>query len=251
MKLVRIQTSAGPRYAYARADGDFDLLGAAPWLGGERTGETFQAPGVLLTPVDPSKIVCVGRNYGAHARELGNQVPDEPLLFLKPPTALCGPDTAIELPEMSARVEHEAELGVVIGKRLKHASIDEVREAIFGLTCVNDVTARDLQRKEVQFTRAKGFDTFCPVGPHVESERLDLTNLSVSARVNGAQRQHGNTRDMVFPVLELVSFISRVMTLLPGDLVSTGTPEGVGPLARGDVVEIEVAGVGVLRNTVR
>jgi 2-keto-4-pentenoate hydratase/2-oxohepta-3-ene-1,7-dioic acid hydratase in catechol pathway len=201
-------------------------------------------------PVEPSKIVCVGRNYGAHARELGNQVPDEPLLFLKPTSALCAPEQPIELPTMSSRVEHEAELGVVIGKRLKNATLEEVAAAVAGITCVNDVTARDIQRKEVQFTRAKSFDSFCPVGPHVETTIPDLTSIQVSARVNGASRQQGNTRDMVFSVLDLIRFISQVMTLLPGDLISTGTPEGVGPLVRGDSVEIEVAGVGVLRNPV-
>ena len=251
MKVVRIETSRGPSYASLGTDDQLALLSDAPWNGGSPTGETLARPKLLLAPVAPSKIVCVGRNYGAHARELGNQVPDEPLLFLKPTSALCGPDAAIELPSMSARVEHEAELGIVIGKRLKQATPAEVSTALAGITCVNDVTARDIQRKEVQFTRAKGFDTFCPVGPHVDTEIPDLTNLTVSARVNGASRQHGNTRDMVFPVLELISFISRVMTLLPGDLISTGTPEGVGPLLSGDQVEIEIGGLGVLRNVVR
>jgi len=251
MKLVRAATPSGPRYAFLQADGQLAFLSCAPWSGGALTGELAPAPAALLTPVEPSKIVCVGRNYGAHARELGNQVPDEPLLFLKPGSALCGPDAAIALPAMSQRVEHEAELGVVIGRALKHATPAEVRAAIFGITCVNDVTARDIQRKEVQFTRAKGFDTFCPVGPHVETEFGDLADIRVIARVNGVERQRGHTRDMVFPVLELISFISRVMTLLPGDLVSTGTPEGVGPLVHGDTVEVEISGVGMLRNAVR
>ncbi len=251
MRVVRIQTEAGPRYAIQQQDDSLALLAAAPWLGFTPTGETVARPQTRLAPVEPSKIVCVGRNYGAHARELGNQIPDEPLLFLKPPSALCGPEATIEVPAMSRRVEHEAELGVVIGERLKHASLDEASAAIFGITCVNDVTARDLQRKEVQFTRAKGFDTFCPVGPHVETELPDLGNLRVSARVNGILRQQGNTRDMTFPVLELIRFISEVMTLLPGDLICTGTPEGVGPLVAGDRVEVEVEGVGVLQNGVR
>jgi 2-keto-4-pentenoate hydratase/2-oxohepta-3-ene-1,7-dioic acid hydratase in catechol pathway len=251
MKVVRIETPAGPRYAYLLSDGQLELLSAAPWNAGIRTGEPFASSAATLVPVEPSKIVCVGRNYGAHARELGNQVPDEPLLFLKPTSALVGPGAPIELPSMSQRVEHEAELGIVIGKHLKRATAEEVRGAIAGITCVNDVTARDIQRKEVQFTRAKSFDSFCPVGPHVETELPDLTDIAVSARVNGELRQHGNTKDMVFPVLELIAFISQVMTLLPGDLISTGTPEGVGPLTLGDTVEIEVGGVGVLRNVVR
>jgi 2-keto-4-pentenoate hydratase/2-oxohepta-3-ene-1,7-dioic acid hydratase in catechol pathway len=250
MKVVRIQTPAGPRFAQLRDDAQLALWSAAPWLGGSPTGEVLAASEPLLVPVEPSKIVCVGRNYGAHARELGNQVPDEPLLFLKPTSALCAPEQPIELPAMSSRVEHEAELGVVIGKRLKNATGEEVAAAIAGITCVNDVTARDIQRKEVQFTRAKSFDSFCPVGPHVETAVPDLTSIQVSARVNGSSRQRGNTRDMVFPVLDLIRYISQVMTLLPGDLISTGTPEGVGPLVRGDRVEIEIEGVGVLRNPV-
>jgi 2-keto-4-pentenoate hydratase/2-oxohepta-3-ene-1,7-dioic acid hydratase in catechol pathway len=204
----------------------------------------------LLVPVVPSKIVCVGRNYAAHAKELGNQVPEEPLIFLKPPSSLVAPGGAIEVPASSQRVEHEAEIGVVIGRRLKGASIEEARAGIFGVTCVNDVTARDIQRKEVQFTRAKGFDTFCPVGPWIETE-LDLDALTVTGRVNGQQRQHGHVQQMIFGIPQLLSFISRVMTLEPGDLISTGTPEGVGPLLHGDQVEIEVSGVGVLRNEVR
>lgn len=204
----------------------------------------------LLAPCAPSKVVAVGRNYRAHAAELGNAVPAEPLLFLKPPSAIIGPGAAIELPVQSTRVEHEAELGIVIGRRLRDARPEEALAAVFGVTCVNDVTARDLQRADVQFTRAKGFDTFCPVGPALV-ERSDLGDLAVVARVNGVVRQSGRTRDMIFPVATLLAFISSVMTLEPGDLVSTGTPEGVGPLAAGDVVEVEVEGVGILSNPVR
>lgn len=199
-----------------------------------------------------SKVVAVGRNYQAHAAELGNTVPAQPLLFLKPPSAIVGPGDAIELPAQSTRVEHEAELGVVIGRRLRDAGPEEAMACILGITCVNDVTARDLQRSDVQFTRAKGFDTFCPVGPIVVPlDGLDVNDLAVVARVNGVVRQSGRTRDMIFPVATLLSFISRIMTLEPGDLVSTGTPEGVGPLVAGDVVEVEVQGVGVLSNPVR
>ncbi len=200
----------------------------------------------------PGKIVCVGRNYAAHAKELGNAVPERPLLFLKPPSAVIGPDEAIVLPTASQRVEHEGEVGVIIGARLHRADDATARRAIRGLVCVNDVTARDLQSVDGQWTRAKGFDTFCPVGPRVVEPPRDasLDELEVICRVNGEERQHGFTRDMVFPITKLVSYISGIMTLEPGDLIATGTPEGVGPLVAGDVVEVEIPGVGVLHNSV-
>ncbi len=198
----------------------------------------------------PSKIVCVGRNYVEHARELGNEVPKAPLLFLKAPSALIGPEEPIVLPPQSAQVEHEAEIGVVIGRRLSRASPEEAEKGIEGFVCLNDVTARDLQRTDGQWTRAKGFDTFCPVGPHV-ARGLNWKELTVVGRVNGQERQRGKAADMVFPIPALLSYISGIMTLLPGDLVATGTPAGVGPLVPGDIVEVEVSGVGVLRNPVR
>jgi 2-keto-4-pentenoate hydratase/2-oxohepta-3-ene-1,7-dioic acid hydratase in catechol pathway len=252
MRVLRIEHQGRTHFATAHDEDDqLSLLGAAPWRGGTPTGETLAMSEVrLLAPVVPSKIACVGRNYAAHAKELGNELPKEPLLFLKPPSAVCASGDEIVLPAMSERVEHEAEIGVVIGTRLKSVTPSEARRGIYAITCVNDVTARDLQKKDVQFTRAKGFDGFCPVGPWLETE-FDLESIAVTGRVNGAVRQHGHTRDMAFPIAELVSFISRVMTLEPGDLISTGTPEGVGPLLSGDVVEIEVSRVGVLRNTVR
>ena len=225
-------------------------LGAEPWGGGLPEGPSFPlAELTLLAPVAPTKVVCVGRNYKAHAKELGNELPKEPLIFMKPSTAVVGPGGAIQLPEVSAEVHHEAELGIVVGRTLTRASEQEARAAIFGFTCVNDVTARDIQKAEKHFTRAKGFDTFCPVGPFIETA-LDPTELSVTCRVNGEVRQRGFTRDMVFDPYVLLSFISRVMTLLPGDLVSTGTPEGVGAIRRGDTVEVEVSGIGVLSNPV-
>ena len=201
----------------------------------------------------PSKIVCVGRNYRAHAAELGNEVPARPLLFLKPPSAVIGDGEPIVLPEASQRVEHEGEIGVVIGSRLGRGDAAAARAAIAGITCVNDVTARDLQHADGQWTRAKGFDTFCPVGPRLleVGPDFDLRGLEVRCRVNGAERQHGRSADLVFGIAELVAYISQVMTLEPGDLVATGTPAGVGPLADGDVVEVEIGGVGVLRNPVR
>jgi 2-keto-4-pentenoate hydratase/2-oxohepta-3-ene-1,7-dioic acid hydratase in catechol pathway len=201
----------------------------------------------------PGKIVCVGRNYAAHAKELGHAVPEQPLLFLKPPSAVIGHGEAIVLPEASLRVEHEAEIGVVVGRALHRASEVEARAAIAGLTCANDVTARDLQKTDGQWTRAKGFDTFCPIGPRllsVDPSTFDFSTLELSCRVNGAVRQHGRAADMVFGVPALLAYISGIMTLEPGDLVLTGTPEGVGPLVAGDVVEVEVSGVGALRNPV-
>lgn len=251
MRILRLIHGEQPYYARWVDEMTARLWTGAPWLGGIETDRLVPLAGKpLLAPVEPSKIVCVGRNYRAHAKELGNEVPSEPLLFLKPPSALVGHDAEIVLPADSARVEHEAELGVVIGAPLRHATATDALAGIFGLTAVNDVTARDLQKKDVQFTRAKGFDTFCPCGPWIVTG-LSPLDLGVSLRVNGTTRQDGRTRDMVFPVAELIAAMSRVMTLLPGDLISTGTPEGVGPLAKGDVVELEVEGVGVLRSRVR
>ena len=204
-------------------------------------------------PLKPGKIVCVGRNSAEHAKELGNVVPDRPLLFLKPPSAVVGPDAAIVLPRESSQVEHEGEIGVVLGRRLQKAREDDALDAVAGLVCVNDVTARDLQKADAQWTRAKGFDTFCPAGPAVVPlDRLPpLHELEVVCRVNGQERQHGHARDMIFGIPFLLAYISGIMTLEPGDLVATGSPSGVGPLAAGDVVEVEIPGVGVLRNAVR
>jgi 2-keto-4-pentenoate hydratase/2-oxohepta-3-ene-1,7-dioic acid hydratase in catechol pathway len=204
-----------------------------------------------VSVVRPGKIIGVGRNYVEHAAELGNAVPQQPLLFLKPPSAVVGDGDAIVLPPESTQVEYEGEIGVVMGRPLRRASEDDARAAIAGITCVNDVTARDLQRSEELWTRAKGFDTFCPVGPRVTVvDPARFAELEVRCRVNGAERQHGRSRDMVFSILKLVAYISQVMTLEPGDLIATGTPSGVGPLQPGDIVEVEIPGVGVLRNPV-
>lgn len=204
----------------------------------------------FLPPVTPSKIVCVGRNYAEHAAELGNEVPKEPLLFLKAPSALIGDGGDIILPAQSDQVEHEGELAIVIGRACKNLSDDDDPLAyIFGYTCLNDVTARDLQRNDVQFTRAKSFDTFCPVGPCVETE-LDTSDLRVVTAVNGIIKQDGRTSQMVFPVPFLVSYISRQMTLEPGDIIATGTPSGVSRMTNGDVCEVEIEGIGTLRNKV-
>src|SRR5271168_1354004 len=226
-------------------------ISAPPWSSWSRGARTFSLTNVrLLAPVQPGKIVCVGRNYAAHAAELGNEVPKEPLIFLKPPSAIVGPAEPIVLPAYSQRVEHEGELALVMGRRCSQLSDSEdPLQYVFGYTCLNDVTARDIQKNEVQFTRAKGFDTFCPVGPYIETE-IDPRNVLVETRVNGALRQSGSTSLMVYPVAFLVRWISRMMTLEPGDVIATGTPAGVGPLEAGDTVEVRVAGIGVLRNPV-
>ena len=197
----------------------------------------------------PGKIVCVGRNYRDHAKELGNEVPREPLLFLKPPSAVIAEGQAIVLPEVSSRVEFEGEIGVVVGRRLRRAEETEARDAVRGIVAVNDVTARDLQKTDGQWTRAKGFDTFCPLGPESELHGA-LDALEVVTRVNGAERQRGRAADMVFAIPALLAYISRIMTLEPGDLVLTGTPSGVGALAPGDEVEIEVVGHSRVTNAV-
>jgi 2-keto-4-pentenoate hydratase/2-oxohepta-3-ene-1,7-dioic acid hydratase in catechol pathway len=200
--------------------------------------------------VRPSKIVCVGRNYVAHAKELGNEVPPVPMLFFKPPSALIGPGEAIVLPSTSRQVEYEAEIGVLIGTRLQGATEDEAERGIGGYVCVNDVTCRDLQKTDGQWGRAKGYDTFCPVGPAVRNG-LDWRSLEVIGRVNGQERQRAPATDMHFKIPFLVAYISGIMTLEPGDLIATGTPGGVGPLHDGDVVEVEIPGVGLLSNPVR
>jgi 2-keto-4-pentenoate hydratase/2-oxohepta-3-ene-1,7-dioic acid hydratase in catechol pathway len=198
----------------------------------------------------PSKIVCIGRNYVEHARELGNEMPERPLLFLKPPSSLIGSGDAIRLPAASKQVEHEAEIAVVIGKRAVDVSADRALNYVAGYAPLNDVTARDLQRADGQWTRGKGFDTFCPVGEMAPAEGVDPQALEVICRVNGEVRQHGRAADMAFPIPRLIEYITAVMTLEPGDLIATGTPAGVGRLVDGDVVEVEVVGIGTLRNPV-
>lgn len=202
-------------------------------------------------PRRPGKIVCVGRNYAAHARELGNPVPERPLLFLKPPSAIVRDGEPIVVPTASQRVEHEAEIAVVVGRTLRHASEEEARRAVRAVACLNDVTARDLQQTDGQWTRAKGFDSFCPLGPEIAvGPDADLAALEVVGKVNGDVRQHGYTRDMTFSIPRLLAYISAIMTLEPGDVVATGTPEGVGPLVAGDVAEVTIPGLGTLRNPV-
>jgi 2-keto-4-pentenoate hydratase/2-oxohepta-3-ene-1,7-dioic acid hydratase in catechol pathway len=220
------------------------------FTGGERSQLPLSAVH-LLAPVEPSKIVCIGRNYREHAKELNHPIPTEPLIFLKPSSSLIGPGDEIRRPVALSRVDYEGELGVVIGRRCyRLRDDDDVRPYILGYTCVNDVTARDLQNKDGQWTRAKGFDTFCPVGP-VVAENLDpWKGVRVQTRVNGELRQNGTTTDFLFPLDVVIRFISQVMTLLPGDLIATGTPVGVSPLQAHDTVEVSVEGVGALANPV-
>ena len=228
-----------------------DVGGDMEDLASKRMDHIVLAEAKLLAPVRPSKIVCVGRNYREHAAELGNEVPQEPLIFLKPPSSLLGTGEKICRPKISRRVDYEGELGVVIGRAChKVGPGEDVRKYILGYTCVNDVTARDLQNKDGQWTRAKGFDTFCPVGPLVSDGIDPWSGTGVETRVNGELRQQGNTRDFIFPLDVAIRHISEVMTLYSGDLIATGTPQGVAPLAAGDVVEVTVEGVVTLRNPV-
>lgn len=252
MRVCRISHQSLPTARYAVLNGSRVYL-LPDGYGFERVehvgGDSLHLSEVkLLAPVAPSKVVCVGRNYREHAAELGNKMPDEPLLFLKAPSAVIATGDKIELPRASEQVEHEGELGVVIGRVASKVSGDPL-SYVFGYTCVNDVTARDLQRKDVQFTRGKSFDSFCPVGPWIETD-LDPANVSVETRLNGEVKQKGNTADMAFPVAFLISYISEIMTLYPGDLIATGTPAGVSRMKHGDTVEVEVDGIGVLRNQV-
>jgi 2-keto-4-pentenoate hydratase/2-oxohepta-3-ene-1,7-dioic acid hydratase in catechol pathway len=242
---------ASARYGLIEGENVVEISGPpwGPWSRGSRSLRLTDVR--LLAPVEPSKIVCIGRNYAAHAAELGNEVPKEPLMFLKPPSSIVGPEEAIVLTKYSQRVDHEGELALVIGRRCSHLrDTDDALSFVTGYTCLNDVTARDLQNSDVQFTRAKGFDTFCAVGPYIETA-LDPSNVLVETHVNGARRQSGLTSLMTYPPAFLVRWISRMMTLLPGDVIATGTPAGVGPLVAGDTVEVSVAGIGVLRNLVR
>lgn len=246
---ARLETAHGSRFAKLHGT-DWDILSAAPWAGGVATGDRIPGPSAsLLAPVEPSKIICVGRNYRAHAAELGNELPAEPLLFFKPPSAIVGPGAPIRLPPGSGRVDHEAELGVVLGRRCRRVSELEALSFVAGYTCVNDVTSRDLQKRDGQWARAKGFDSFCPVGPVVVANPASL-DFKVCCRLNGELRQHGHSSAMIFSVARLISFINHIFTLEPGDLLVTGTPEGVSPLSPGDVVEVEIPGLGVLSNPV-
>jgi len=251
MKIVRFKTGHDIAYGLAEAAG-VTVYQGSPFVAWEATETLVPWNAVqLLSPVIPSKVVAVGRNYLEHAEEMGNPLPEEPMIFLKPATSVIGPEASIIYPRSQSQdVHHEAELAVVIGRVAKHVAAEDSGSYIFGYTAANDVSARDLQKKDGQWGRAKGFDTFCPLGPVIETELDPLERLAVVCRVNGEVRQAGFTTEMVFGVAELVEFISRVMTLLPGDVILTGTPSGVGPIQPGDVVEVEIDGIGVLANRV-
>ena len=263
MKYCRFQLSGRPQYGLVETvagreeitrllvNAPEDSNGDMEDVPTKRMEPVALAEAALLAPVRPSKIVCVGRNYREHAAEFGHDAPIEPLIFLKPPSSLLSAGGEIRRPKISERVDHEGELGVVVARTCHKVRPDEdVHPYVLGYTCVNDVTARDLQKKDGQWTRAKGFDTFCPVGPVVTDEVDPWAGVLVETRVNGEVRQHGSTRDFIFALDVVIRYISQCMTLLPGDLISTGTPAGVGPLVAGDVVEVSVEGVGVLRNQV-
>jgi 2-keto-4-pentenoate hydratase/2-oxohepta-3-ene-1,7-dioic acid hydratase in catechol pathway len=254
MKICRFihPETQTPRYGMIEGEGVYPLRGdlAAGDLALEAAEAAFSLERArLLPPVTPSKIVCVGRNYREHAKELGNEVPREPLLFLKPPTAVIAAGERIRLPAVSSQVEFEGEIGVVVGRRLAGAGESEARDAVRGIVAANDVTARDLQRTDGQWTRAKGFDSFCPLGAE-SPPAAPLDSLELVTRVNGVERQRARASEMVFPIPALLAYISRVMTLEPDDLVLTGTPAGVGPLAPGDEVEVEVVGHSRVANSV-
>lgn len=250
-RIIRIDYHGAPRHVIAD-DGAWRLLEGDLFAGYE-AGEAIAAAGHrVLPPVEPSKIVAVGLNYRDHAAEQNKPLPAEPMIFIKPSTGVIGPDDPIRIPDGIGRVDHEAEAGVVIGRRASQVDEADAHRCILGLTCVNDVTARELQRKDVQYTRAKGFDTFAPVGPCI-ALGLDIDapeGLAVEGWVNGERRQSSSTRELIFPIRRLVAFISSVMTLLPGDIISTGTPAGIGPLVVGDRVTVKVAGVGEISNPV-
>ncbi|HCE04195.1 MAG TPA: hypothetical protein DEQ98_13260 [Acidobacteria bacterium] len=246
--LYRIDYRGAPRHALRRHDG-WRLLDGDPF-GAHTVGAALDTDSPrLLAPVIPSKIVAVGLNYKDHAAEMNKALPEEPLIFLKPSTAVIGTGVPIVIPSGAGRVDYEAEVGVVIGKTARHVPAARVHEYVLGLTCVNDVTDRDLQRRDVQYTRAKGFDSFAPLGPCIVSGDLDRP-IRVESRVNGETRQQSSTRELIFSIRDLVEFVTRVMTLLPGDIISTGTPPGVGPLVPGDEVVVAIEGVGELVNEV-
>jgi len=249
MRIVHFELSG--RTGYGILEGEkISVLWGTPYDGlGNTTGEGMSLPEVkLLAPCEPTKIVALGLNYRDHALEIGHPLPEEPLIFMKPSTAVIGPDEDIVYPAMSRQVDYEAELAVVIGRTCRHVKAEDFRDYVLGYTAINDITARDLQKQDGQFTRSKSFDTFAPLGPWIETAIPDPDNLTVEAYLNGERRQHSSTANMVFGVATLVSFISRIMTLLPGDVIATGTPAGIGPMVPGDVVEIRVEGIGRLQN---
>jgi 2-keto-4-pentenoate hydratase/2-oxohepta-3-ene-1,7-dioic acid hydratase in catechol pathway len=250
MKIVRIKSGDDISYGVADTEGVLIYQGT-PFVAWEPTEIVVPWPAVtLLSPVIPTKVLCVGKNYEDHASEMQGEVPDEPLIFMKPATAVIGSNASVVYPAISKEVHHEAELAVVIAKPARNIRAEDASQYVFGYTAANDVTARDLQRKDGQWTRAKGFDTFCPLGPAIETELDPLERLAVICKVNGEVRQAGFTSDMVFGVAEILEFITAFTTLLPGDVILTGTPSGVGKVEPGDLMEVEVDGIGTLVNRV-
>lgn len=248
MRIARVARPNGAAFAEIRDD-HVVLLEGHPFAGYRLTNQVAPLGQVrLLAPIIPTKILCVGRNYADHAAEMGGEVPAEPLIFSKPATSVIGPGDEIKLPALSREVHHEAELAVVISRLTRKVAVQDALDAVLGYTCANDVTARDLQRSDGQWTRAKGFDTFCPLGPWIETE-LDPAGVGVRCTVNAELRQEGSTKDLVFDVAQLVAYCAAFATLLPGDVILTGTPAGVGPLQAGDTVTVSVDGIGDLRNT--
>ena len=249
MRIVRFRAAGKTRYGALEGSVVVEYSGT-PWSVFKRGRRRYALKQVvLLAPTLPSKIVAVGLNYRDHAAEMGAPISDEPRIFLKPPSAIVGPDDPIVLPPQSTRVEHEAELAVVMKKRCRNVPVERVRDYVLGYTCLNDVTARDIQARDRGPTRAKAFDTFCPLGPCIATD-IEPNAVTIGALVNGVVRQSGSTKDFVFPVEDVVARVSEVMTLLAGDVIATGTPAGVGPLIAGDHVEIRIAGVGALKNPV-
>ncbi len=249
MKIVRFSVGARVRYGILNDD-TIHLINGDELREVDSQARCYKLRAVtLLAPCQPSKIVALGINYKSHAKEFKHELPQTPLLFLKPPTAVIGTDHAIIYPEMSQQVDYEGELAIVIRKQASHVPVKNALDYVLGYTCFNDVTARDLQRKDGQWTRAKGFDTFAPIGPWIETE-LDPSNLVLETYLNGELKQKGNTSDLIFSVPEIVSFVSSVMTLLPGDIIATGTPSGVGPMKPGDTVDVRIQGIGTLTNRV-
>ncbi|MDH4163254.1 MAG: fumarylacetoacetate hydrolase family protein [Nitrospirota bacterium] len=249
MRLVRFQAQGRPACGVIEGSEVIELEGDGLVPSARKKTRHVLSALRLLPPCVPTKVVAVGLNYRDHARELGMAVPEEPIIFLKPPTTVIGPGEQIRYPAMSRQVDYEAELGVVIGRTARDCSPDAAAEHIRGYTCANDVTARDLQRKDGQWTRAKSFDTFCPIGPWIETD-LDPSDLLVESYLNGVRRQSSRTSQFLFNVPHLVSFISRIMTLHPGDLIITGTPSGIGPMQAGDEIEVRIEGIGSLKNNV-
>ena len=251
MRIIRFtHKKSEPQYGWIN-ENYVGLLSSPPFGAYRRLESSIPLEEVrLLPPVQPGKIIAIGRNYPEHAKEQDVEIPDVPMIFLKPPSSIIGPGSTIILPPQSTQVEHESELGVVISRSGRWIKQEDVKDHILGYTIVNDVTARDLQRRDGQWSRAKGFDTFCPVGPWIETD-LDPADILITCRVNGEIKQLSSTREMVFSIKQLIVYMSSVMTLEPGDLILTGTPAGVGKLADGDTVEIEIEGIGILRNQVK